>query len=73
MVFGSSAGFSSSLDLNNLDGTNGFAINGVATGDSLGFSVSGIGDVNNDGVDDLIVGAPQPPLLGLRVKRVKPM
>ncbi|MFO0111650.1 MAG: Ig-like domain-containing protein, partial [Sphingomonadaceae bacterium] len=39
-------------------GTGGFVINGAATYDRSGFSVSSAGDVNNDGFDDLIVGAP---------------
>lgn len=38
-------------------GTGGFAINGEARGDRSGFSVSGAGDVNGDGLSDLIVGA----------------
>ncbi|CAB5498717.1 hypothetical protein AZO1586I_378, partial [Bathymodiolus thermophilus thioautotrophic gill symbiont] len=37
--------------------TGGFVINGEATGDRSGFSVSSAGDVNGDGLDDLIVGA----------------
>ena len=39
-------------------GTGGFAINGVAIFDRSGSSVSSAGDVNGDGLDDLIVGAP---------------
>ena len=37
--------------------TGGFVINGEAAGDQSGFSVSSAGDVNGDGLDDLIVGA----------------
>ncbi|MBW4679740.1 MAG: putative Ig domain-containing protein [Microcoleus vaginatus WJT46-NPBG5] len=37
--------------------TGGFVINGQAEGDRSGFSVSGAGDVNGDGLADLIIGA----------------
>jgi Ca2+-binding RTX toxin-like protein len=43
--------------LADLDGTNGFKITGEAAGDQAGFSVSEAGDINDDGIDDLIVGA----------------
>ncbi len=57
VIFGSVEGFSSNFDLNTLDGTNGFVINGEAAGDLLGESLSGAGDVNGDGFKDIIVGA----------------
>jgi VCBS repeat-containing protein len=57
VVFGQSTGFSASLDLSVLDGTNGFILNGITDGDDSGFSVAGAGDVNGDGVDDLIIAA----------------
>jgi Ca2+-binding RTX toxin-like protein len=57
VVFGSNSGFGASLNLSMLNGSNGFAINGIATYDQSGFSVSSAGDVNGDGFDDLIIGA----------------
>ncbi|MBD2587774.1 FG-GAP repeat protein [Synechococcus elongatus FACHB-1061] len=57
VVFGSDQGFSADLNLADLNGTNGFRINGIAVNDQSGFSVSGAGDVNGDGIDDLIIGA----------------
>ena len=39
-------------------GTGGFRIDGIDAGDSSSQSVSGVGDVNGDGLDDLIIGAP---------------
>jgi hypothetical protein len=59
VVFGRTSGFGASLDLATLDGTNGFTVRGIAGGDLSGFSVAGAGDVNGDGFNDLIIGAPQ--------------
>ena len=54
VVFGKASG--TTVDLADL-GDDGFRIDGVDDGDRAGRSVSGAGDVNGDGLDDLIVGA----------------
>ena len=55
VVFGKASGFSD-IDLGSL-GSGGFKLIGEDANDRLGVSVSGAGDVNGDGYDDVIVGA----------------
>ena len=60
VVYGaaSAPGTDGVLTLSALDGMNGFTLNGIGRNDGSGFSVSSAGDVNGDGYDDLIIGAP---------------
>jgi hypothetical protein len=63
VMFGRTTRFPPVFELSSLlaqgggDGSKGFALNGINPGDSSGVSVSGTGDVNGDGIDDVIVGA----------------
>ena len=45
------------VTLSSLDGANGFVLNGVAADDQSGYSVASAGDINGDGVSDLVIGA----------------
>ncbi len=58
LVFGKAGGWSTSMELSTLDGTNGVCLAGAAQSGQAGFSVGGGGDVNGDGYDDVIIGAP---------------
>jgi hypothetical protein len=58
VVFGTTGGFSANLDLSTLNGTNGFALIGEGATYESGLSVSSAGDVNGDGIADMLIGAP---------------
>ncbi|SLN56709.1 BapA prefix-like domain-containing protein [Pseudooctadecabacter jejudonensis] len=56
VVFGKEDG--TAVDLNDvIEGNGGFVVNGNISGDRAGSAVSGAGDVDGDGFDDLIVGS----------------
>jgi hypothetical protein len=65
VVFGSASGLPPVFPLASLfpagggDGSRGFVLPGVDGGDYASFAVSAAGDINGDGLDDLIIGAPQ--------------
>jgi hypothetical protein len=57
VLFGSDRGWPSVVELADLDGRNGIVLVGAVAGDLAGRSVDGAGDVNGDGIDDLVLGA----------------
>jgi Ca2+-binding RTX toxin-like protein len=57
VIFGRTGATRSNIDLATLSPNDGFTISGDALGDQFGRSVSNAGDVNGDGIDDLIIGA----------------
>ena len=56
-MFGKADGFAASMDLGDLNGQDGFRVDGIVPLDYAGWSVSDAGDFNGDGYDDLLVGA----------------
>jgi glycosylphosphatidylinositol phospholipase D len=57
VVYGRNDGIQVDLAVIESSFEQGFMIQGAATDDDTGFSVASAGDVNDDGVDDLVVGA----------------
>ncbi len=60
VVFGGlGAGSGGTIPLSELNGANGFKLDGEYNGDLSGSSVSAAGDINGDGHADLIIGSPR--------------
>ncbi|MBI4878539.1 MAG: FG-GAP repeat protein [Planctomycetes bacterium] len=60
VVFGGTADLASGqVDLSTLDGQNGFILDGTPGLARFGKDVAGAGDFNGDGMDDMVIGAPQ--------------
>jgi len=57
VIYGQSGG-PGNVDLASLSATQGFKISGAQSEDATSYSVSSAGDVNGDGIDDLVMGAP---------------
>lgn len=56
VVFGKTS--TTAINLSSVaNGAGGFIIHGIDEQDQMGYSVSGVGDVDGDGLDDIIVGA----------------
>jgi len=59
VIFGRrDSNFPSIIDVNNMEPMQGFKIHGEASFYHCGYQVSGAGDVNGDGIADMIIGAP---------------
>lgn len=58
VIYGSKIPFPLNFELNSLNGSNGFIVNGVNSDDDSGRSIDS-GDFNGDGIGDLLICAPQ--------------
>jgi len=58
VIFGSKTGFPATFSVNDLNGKNGFVINGMRKEDLFGWPVSGGSDVNDDNIADMVATSP---------------
>ncbi len=56
LVFGKATGFDALVDLDALDGSDGFRMIGQDANEKVGWTLDGAGDFNGDGYDDVIIG-----------------
>ncbi len=57
LIYGSNTPFPAIFNITSLDGTNGFTVSGISASDNSGQPVSYAGDINNDGLSDVIICA----------------
>ncbi|WP_282081980.1 gliding motility-associated C-terminal domain-containing protein [Aquimarina algiphila] len=57
VIFGANSITTSSIDINALNGSNGFIVRGVNSSERIGVVVSSAGDINDDGIDDILIGS----------------
>lgn len=55
-MFGKANGWTSPISLSMLNGSSGFELDGISTSDRSGLSVSTAGDINHDGIADIMIG-----------------
>ncbi|MBL0941222.1 MAG: FG-GAP repeat protein [Alphaproteobacteria bacterium] len=58
ILYGREGGYPGPIDLAKLDASQGFSILGISSRDGSGTSVSYAGDINADGISDVIISAP---------------
>ncbi|SED16571.1 gliding motility-associated C-terminal domain-containing protein [Tenacibaculum sp. MAR_2009_124] len=57
IIFGKRSAFPPVFNVSDIDGTNGFVFLGGAAFDQSALSIDSAGDINNDGINDIIIGA----------------